>query len=81
MFLERIKQRKQEKENEKQIIKEFLDSYGIDEQAFNSLVSKAIDNHLDSYVLWRFATLIGEGFNFAFVFVFLIAALVLSLGS
>lgn len=66
MILERFKQRREEKEHEKQIIKEFLDSYGIDEKAFNSLVAKAIDNHLDSYVLWRFATLIGDAFCIAF---------------
>ena len=68
MILERLKQRREEKEHEKQIIKEFLDSYGIDEKAFNSLVAKAIDNHLDSYVLWRFAILIADAF-----YIFLLA--------
>lgn len=68
MILERLKQRREEKEHEKQIIKEFLDSYGIDEKAFNSLVAKAIDNHLDSYVLWRFVILIADAF-----YIFLLA--------
>lgn len=78
MIIERIKQRRKEKEHEKQIIKEFLDSYGIDEKAFNSLVSKAIDNHLDSYVLWRLAFLIADGFYLVFIFVFLTAAFLYS---
>ena len=81
MILERLKKRREEKEHEKQVITEFLDSYGIDEKAFNSLVAKAIDNHLDSYVLWRFAAIISDCIYIVFFLVLIFAVFVFGLCS